>query len=115
MDAAATFWRTYFDAEVGEQYHSRRQQGFVSRFATLPGNTARIELMAAPWVDDAPVCDRIGWTHVAVGLDSEEAVDRLAARCGLDGCLVAAPRTTGDGFYEAIIAMPDGTPIEVTA
>jgi len=29
--------------------------------------------------------------------------------------LKSPPRMTGDGFYEAVIVMPDGTPIEVTA
>ena len=42
-------------------------------------------------------------------------VDAMAARCQGKGCLVSAPRTTGDGFYEAVIAMPDGTRIEITA
>jgi lactoylglutathione lyase len=41
-------------------------------------------------------------------------VDELAARCDADGLLVSAPRTTGDGYYEAVIAMPDGTRIEIT-
>ena len=30
-------------------------------------------------------------------------------------CLVSGPRCTGDGFYEAVLAMPDGTKIEITA
>ena len=87
----------------------------MSRFAAFPGDTARIGLTAASWVDDAPVRDRVGWTHVAVGLDGAEAGDRPAARCGLGGCPASAPRTTGDGSYQAIVAMPDGTPDEAMA
>jgi lactoylglutathione lyase len=114
LDAAAAFWRSYFGAEVGAPYHSRRQKGFVSRFVTLPGAETHIELMTAPWIGAGPGPDRVGWAHVAVALGSIAAVDALAARCAADGCLTSPPRRTGDGFYEAVIAMPDGTPVEIT-
>ncbi|MFC3684070.1 VOC family protein [Hydrogenophaga luteola] len=68
--------------------------------------------MASPTAADA---ERPGWDHLALSLDSAEAVDALAARCRDAGCLVSGPRTTGDGFYEAVLAMPDGTRVEVTA
>jgi lactoylglutathione lyase len=113
LDAAADFWRRCFDAEVGEPYHSRRRPGFVSRFLALPGGGPRIELMTGPWVADAPA-EAVGWDHVAVSLDSPAAVDALAERCRAEGCLVSPPRTTGDGFYEAVVAMPGGTRIEIT-
>jgi lactoylglutathione lyase len=51
---------------------------------------------------------------VAVSLGCIAAVDALAERCAAGGCLVSPPRRTGDGFYEAIVAMPDGTPVEIT-
>ena len=71
--------------------------------------------MTGPWIDGAPDAERQGWDHVAIALGSAEAVDAMAARCQGEGCLVSAPRTTGDGFYEAVVAMPDGTRIEITA
>ncbi|MHC2106126.1 VOC family protein [Methylobacterium sp.] len=114
LNAAAAFWRRYFRAEVGAPYHSQRQRGFVSRFVTLPSDGAQIELMTAPGVADGKHDERVGWAHVAIALGSIEAVDALAARCAADGCLTAPPRRTGDGFYEAVIAIPDGTPIEIT-
>ncbi|WP_267353672.1 MULTISPECIES: VOC family protein [unclassified Methylobacterium] len=114
LDAAAAFWRDYFGAEVGAEYHSRRRAGFVSRFVTLPGPGAHIELMTGPWVEDAAAPERVGWGHVAVSLGCIAAVDALAERCAAGGCLVSPPRRTGDGFYEAIVAMPDGTPVEIT-
>lgn len=115
LDAAAAFWQRYFHATVSPAYHSTRRAGFVSRFATLPGGGARIELMSGPWLAAANASDCIGWDHVAVALGSAADVDALAERCAIDGILVSAPRTTGDGFYEAVIAMPDGSRIEVTA
>lgn len=114
LDAAATFWQTLFGATVGEPYHSQRRPGFVSRFAALPGGV-QIELMTGPWIAAEPDAERPGWDHVALSLGSTEAVNALAARCRQDGCLVSGPRTTGDGFYEAVLAMPDGTRIEITA
>lgn len=115
LDAAARFWQSVFGAAVGAPYHSQRRPGFVSRFAVLPGDVARIELMTGPWLHGPSGDERPGWDHIALSLGSAAAVDALAERCRLEGALVSAPRTTGDGFYEAVIAMPDGTRIEITA
>lgn len=115
LDAAASFWRDYFDGDIGAPYHSQRRQGFVSRFVTLPGGGPKIELMTIGGMAQAPGREHPGWDHIAVSLGDAAAVDRLAARCQADGLLVSAPRLTGDGFYEALIAMPDGTLVEITA
>jgi lactoylglutathione lyase len=115
LDGAAEFWARYFGATIGARYASQRRAGFVSRFADLPGGGARIELMTGPWVEPARAAGPPGWDHVAITLDDADAVDALAARCQADGCLVSGPRHTGDGYYEAVLAMPDGTPIEITA
>ncbi|QLP97355.1 MAG: VOC family protein [Rhodoblastus sp.] len=115
---AARFWRDYFGAQVGEPYRSARREGFVSRFVTLAG-CGQIELMTGPWLsactEEEAARERVGWDHVAVSLGSREAVDRLARRCAADGRLVSPARVTGDGFYEAVIAMPDGVRVEITA
>ncbi|MBB3287721.1 MULTISPECIES: VOC family protein [Rhizobium] len=115
LDAAANFWETYFGATVGEPYRSQRRPGFVSRFVHLPGRGDQIELMTGPWLAAGRPDERIGWDHIAVSLGDRTFVDALAERCRTDGCLKSAPRMTGDGFYEAVIAMPDGTPVEITA
>ncbi|MCM5555823.1 VOC family protein [Pleomorphomonas sp. NRK KF1] len=114
LDAAAAFWVRYFDAEVGEVYESRNRPGFRSRFARLPDGGA-VELMAGPWVEPTAEVERTGWDHIAVSLGSAATVDALAARCKADRCLVSGPRWTGDGFYEAVIAAPDGIRVEITA
>jgi lactoylglutathione lyase len=115
LDTAAAFWRKYFGAEVGAPYHSQRRVGFVSRFVTLPGVKTRIELMTGPWIESAPITEHVGWDHIALSVGDVAMVDSLAARCERDGLLLSVPRMTGDGFYEAVIAMPDGTRIEVTS
>lgn len=114
LEAVALFWQRTFGAEVGEVYESRNRPGFRSRFARLPDGGA-IELMTGPWVEAASPAERVGWDHVAVSLGSEAAVDALAARCKAEGTLLSGPRWTGDGYYEAVIAAPDGTRVEITA
>ncbi|MFS4435344.1 VOC family protein, partial [Citrobacter farmeri] len=47
----------------------------------------------------------------AVG--SAEKVDALASKAQAQGILVSPPRTTGDGYYEAVIKDPDGNYIEI--
>ncbi len=115
LDEAADFWSRYFNASVGSRYDSKRRAGFSSRFVTLPDGGCSIELMTGPWVAGRAAAEVEGWDHVAVTLGSREAVDGLAARCEADGILLSPPRQTGDGFYEAVIRMPDGTPVEITS
>ncbi|TBW38678.1 glyoxalase/bleomycin resistance/extradiol dioxygenase family protein [Siculibacillus lacustris] len=115
LDASARFWADWFGAEVGDVYESRRRPGFRSRFVRFADGPA-IELMTGPWLaGPAPTEEQVGWAHVAITLGSEPAVRDLAERLALEGCLVSPPRTTGDGFYEAVIRSPEGALIEITA
>lgn len=114
LDQSADFWRRYFNASVGEAYHSRRRPGFISRFVSLPEDGGQIELMTGPWIAGTADGEKAGWDHVAISVGDRAAVDTLAARCRADGCLLSGPRLTGDGYYEAVIAMPDGCRIEIT-
>jgi lactoylglutathione lyase len=111
---AGSFWKQYFDAEVGARYRSSRRPGFESCFVRLPDGGVQIELMAAPWAEEKGGDECIGWDHIAISLGSREAVDALAARCAAGGRLQSGPRTTGDGFYEAVLVAPDGTRVEIT-
>ncbi len=114
LEAAARFWRDYFDATIGGRYDSRNRPGFASRFVTLPGEEVRIELMEGPWVTPHPG-EATGWAHIAYSAGSADAVDALAQRFDRDGLMVSPPRTTGDGYYEAVVRSPDGTLIEIVA
>lgn len=112
---AVSFWRGFFGADASEIYESRRRPGFRSSFITLPGGGPKIELMSGPWVEESPDGYREGWDHIAIAVGTPADVDELAERCRTAGRLVGEPRTTGDGYYEAIVAMPDGTPVEIVA
>jgi len=81
---------------------------------TQPDDRIQIELMARPWVGEAESGEDVGWAHIALSLGSAEAVDAAAARLREAGLLVSPPRTTGDGFYEAVIRTPEGIPIDIT-
>jgi lactoylglutathione lyase len=115
LDTAAEFWREYFQASVGPPYASARRPGFTSRFVTLPGDSASIELMSAPWIEPEIAKDRVGWAHVAISVGSAATVDALAKKFDAAGLLMEQPRVTGDGFYEAVVCMPPGILIELTA
>ena len=58
---------------------------------------------------------RTGFIHLAFSAGSRAAVDSLTARLVADGypCL-SGPRTTGDGYYESVVADPDGNLLEIT-
>lgn len=114
VDVAAEFWARYFGAVVGEKYSSKRQIGFVSRFATIGSPPLRIELMSKPGLQVSHV-ENCGWAHIALSLGSESAVDEAAARFGTEKMLLSGPRWTGDGYYEAVVGGPDGLIIEITA
>ncbi|MDH2066965.1 VOC family protein [Pantoea sp. GD03673] len=109
------FWREWFNAKSNALYQSRNRPGFASYFMRLEQG-ATIELMTLPdLAAGQPGREVTGWAHIAISVGNEQQVERLAARAAEAGILVAAPRRTGDGFYEAIIRDPDGNLIELVA
>jgi lactoylglutathione lyase len=107
LDRARTFYERWFGARAGARYSSARRP-LETYFLTLsPG--ARLELMTSP--GEPP---RLA--HVAVRLGSRKAVDRLVDSMRAEGVSVPGmPRESGDGYYEAVAADPDGNLIELLA
>ncbi|NLU16407.1 MAG: glyoxalase/bleomycin resistance/extradiol dioxygenase family protein [Serratia liquefaciens] len=115
IDAQVAFWQRYFDGVAGEQYVSRNRPGFVSRFVSLAAGPT-LEIMSLPeLLPLEQTNERVGWAHIALSVGDESRVDQLAQRALQEGILLAAPRRTGDGFYESIVRDPDGNAIEITA
>ena len=117
VERCARFFATYFGAEAGPRYVNAAK-GFESCFLSFKDG-ARIELMKttvlAPVVI-APGAQRMGLTHFAIAVGSEQAVDDLTARLRADGHPVLdGPRRTGDGYYESVVLDPEGNRIEITA
>ncbi|MHB8973893.1 MAG: VOC family protein [Pirellulaceae bacterium] len=62
-----------------------------------------------------PGAHRMGFTHLAVSVGSEQLVDDLTQRLRIDGFpILDGPRRTGDGCYESVTLDPDGNRIEIT-
>jgi lactoylglutathione lyase len=116
LERLASFFRTYFGARVGDPY-TNPVKGFESRFLTFDGG-ARLEIMrttAHSPVKCEPGAQRMGLTHLALSVDSEQRVDELTKRLRSDGFqVVDGPRRTGDGYYESVVLDPDGNRIEIT-
>ena len=115
LERLRAFYERYFGVRAGERYHSATRAGFASYFLEFPGGGARIELMTLPTLERAQHGPAPGYAHVAVSTGSRVEVDALVARMVADGVrLVSGPRTTGDGYYEAVVEDPDGNLVEIT-
>src|SRR6267142_1722759 len=108
--------KKYFDARSNRKYENERKR-FTSYFLTFPGG-GRLELMHRPDIQRIPEWqssrERIGYAHLGVELGSAAAVDALTKRLQGDGFpLLDGPRRTGDGYYESMIADPEGNRIVI--
>ena len=77
-----------------------------------------MELMHRPDIQEIPDAQRsrefIGYAHLGVQLGSRAAVDALTRRLQGDGLpLLDGPRQTGDGYYESMVADPEGNRIVI--
>jgi lactoylglutathione lyase len=56
-----------------------------------------------------------GLTHFSISVGGKMKVDKLTEKLRFDGYkIVGEPRTTGDGFYESVIADGEGNWVEIT-
>jgi len=108
LERAKVFYEEFFPVTAGDKYHNPNK-GFSSYFLAFEQG-ARIEIMSQP--GKQPGQD-IG--HVSIALGSKEKVDQLVeAIPQRGGEWVSGPRTTGDGYYEAVVKDPDGNLLELT-
>ncbi|MCC5890594.1 MAG: VOC family protein [Alkalibacterium sp.] len=112
LEKMRAFYSNYFDAESGERYHNPKK-GFSSYFLTFSSGS-RLELMHREDISKENE-ESFGYAHLALAVGDKKAVDKLVEQLAEDGYdLLNGPRTTGDGYYEAVIADPEGNLIEVT-
>ena len=75
----------------------------------------RIELMHNPDISQFIEKSKLGLTHFAISVGNKEKVDSITENIRENGYqIIGEPRTTGDGYYESIIADPEGNLIELT-
>ncbi len=122
LDRLRAFYTTHFGATAGPRYTSARRVGFLSYFLTFPTPAGdppgpRLELMTAPALAvPEPGDDALGYAHLALAVGDRAAVDALVDHLRAAGVpILAPPRETGDGYYEAVVRDPDGNRVEVMA
>lgn len=114
LEQMKAFYEKHFHAVSGNLYENKKK-GFRSYFLTL-GEGARIEIMQSVGIERSDNKGHVmGLAHIALSLGSERAVDQLTADMEKAGVqIVGRPRTTGDGYYESVVADPEGNLIELT-
>ena len=117
LEGLKDFYEKYFQARTGEKYQNLFN-GFESYFLSF-SKGARVELMSQADLQESaihPGYNLTGYAHISFAAGSEHVVDMLTNRLRQDGYIVISdPRHTGDGYYESVIADPDGNYIEITA
>ena len=115
LEKMRDFYLRFFELESNEKYYNPKKE-FSSYFLSFEKG-ARIELMHRP--DISEFMDnrgtKLGLTHFAISVGSKKKVDTLTETIRKNGFkVIGEPRTTGDGYYESVIADPEGNWIEIT-
>ena len=115
LEKMRDFYLHFFELESNEKYYNPKKE-FSSYFLSFEEG-ARIELMHRPDISEFMdnMDAQLGLTHFAISVGSKEKVDALTETIRKNGFkVIGEPRTTGDGYYESVIADPEGNLIEIT-
>ncbi len=118
LDDMKEFYEKYFNGVAGERYYTETEFNapFESYFLKFDQGS-QLELMqmdSIPIGDSAAGNETLGLTHIAFAVDVPEKVDILVEQLSSKGHKVAVmPRSTGDGYYEAVVLDPDGNRVEI--
>lgn len=114
LERLRSFYEDNFGCTAGPRY-TNPTTGFSSYFLRFASG-ASLELMSRPELAPAPPSPHLGYAHLALSLGGEDQVrlctEQFAAR-GIP--VLSPPRRTGDGYFESVVADPDGNLIELTA
>lgn len=116
LEKMRSFYEKYFDAQSNDRYHNPVKQ-FFSYFLSF-GSGCRLELMSRVDVVNEIDLDAgpyLGITHMAISVGSKDRVLTLTEEIRSGGYkVIGEPRTTGDGYFESVIADPEGNHVEIT-
>jgi lactoylglutathione lyase len=115
LEAEKNFFIKYFDAKAGSKYTNFRSD-FSNYFLKFEDGS-RLEIMTRnSSVDDKKIRYRTGFHHIAISVGDRKDVDDMMKKFDADGVIVVSgARTTGDGYYAAVIVDPEGNEIEIIA
>lgn len=113
LEKIREFYVKYFNAESNEIYRNTKK-GFSSYFLSFASGS-RLEIMKRDVINKSVQDEHLGFVHLAFSVGSREKVDELTEILRKDGyTILGEPRTTGDGYYESVIADPENNKIEIT-
>lgn len=115
LEVMKAFYEDFFQAKSGKIYCNPKKD-FSSYFFGFDAG-ARLELMHNPQFLGPRIIteERLGIAHLAMSVGSVEEVNKLTEKLRSHGFpILGEPRTTGDGYYESVIADPEGNRIEIT-
>lgn len=114
LEIMKDFYITYFNACANKKYLNTKKN-FESYFITFDEG-CRLELMQMPSVPTNLNHEQyIGLIHFAISVGSKDNVITMTEKLRTEGYeVLSEPRTTGDGYYESVVADPDGNRIEIT-
>jgi lactoylglutathione lyase len=116
LEKVKEFYITYFEMKCSEKY-TNIKKNFSSYFLSFEGASTRIEIMSRPDITDlsGEHSMSFGLTHFSISVGGKMKVNALTEKLRFDGYnIVGEPRTTGDGFYESVIADGEGNWVEIT-
>lgn len=115
LEKMRDFYVKYFHCTHGKKYHNPNKQ-FTSYFLSFEEGCP-LEIMHKPGLENQPQNGKelFGYAHLAISVGSKSRVDELTRQLEVDGYpVVGQPRTTGDGYYESVVADPEGNLVEIT-
>jgi catechol 2,3-dioxygenase-like lactoylglutathione lyase family enzyme len=118
IEASLDFYRRYADMEV---VHRRRDEATGEQVMWVSDRTRPFVIVliesrpAAVAAQDRPSGVLTGFSHLGVGCDSREEIDRRTARARDEGRAVRGPFDSGPPVgYWAFITDPDGNNLELS-
>lgn len=124
LEQMREFYIKFFAARCSEKY-SNPKKNFASYFLSFESG-ARIELMQdtrasfffflIKKLQSKKLSSKFGLSHFAISVGSKNKVNSLTNKIKTAGySVLSEPRTTGDGYYESVVADPEGNLIEITS
>jgi lactoylglutathione lyase len=115
LEAEKEFFIKYFNAVAGSKYTNFRND--FSNYFLRFDDGSRLEIMTrASSANPSKVRYRTGFHHIAITVGDRKDVDDMMKKFDADGVIVVSgARTTGDGYYAAVVVDPEGNEIEIIA